>query len=518
MTTPETEPAGSRAPARRGALRRFDMILFSVTAILILSQVPITAGLGQSVIFWTVLVIFVFFVPYGFITAELGSTYPDTGGIYSWVARAFGGFWGTQVSWWYWVNVGIWMPSVYLMFSTLMGQLFGWNIGYWPSVLIAIALIWVTFGINVVKLDTSKWVANAAAVITVTVMVVLGVSGTIFAAHHGSANVFSGRTIMPTWATMGFLGVVVYNFLGFELMSSASEEMRDPKRDVPRSILAAGLLIGVLYLVSVVGMLLLRPLSSITSTTGLYDALKTGLGSSGLGHAVAFVLGLGALYCFFALLIPWTIGANRVAAESAQRGDLPRVFGRTNRRFGTPVGAAALTSVVGTSFTLAWGIIVAVAGKGSGVETLFWNLFAFSSVVFLFCYLVMAAAFLKLRLKDPDTPRPYRVPGGFAGAVIVTICCFAFVAAGILFFMWNPSGPPNWSFIGEMAIGLGVVGVTGIVFDRLATHRPVPAGVSGAGATGLGHPEAGAEVELRGPVPDHPEEILEHELHKEGSL
>jgi amino acid transporter len=478
------------------------MILFSVTAILLLSQVPVTAQLGQSVVVWTAVVIFLFFIPYGLITAELGSTYPDAGGIYAWVARAFGSFWGTQVSWWYWVNVGIWLPSVYLQFSTLMGQLFGWKVGYWPSVFIAVALIWVNFVINVVRLDTSKWVANTAAVITVAVMVTLGVSGGIFAARHGSANAWTSSTLLPSWTTIGFLGVLVYNFLGFELMSSASQEMRDPKRDVPRTILTAGLLIGVLYLASTVGMLLLRPLSSIQATTGLYSALKVGLGSAGLGHAVAFVLGLGALYCFFALLIPWTIGANRGAAEAAQRGDLPRVFGRTNRRFGTPVSAALLTSVVGTAFTLVWGIIVATSGKGSNTETLFWNLFAFSSVVFLFCYLVMTAAFLKLRRKYPMTPRPYRVPGGSSGAVVVAVLVVAFVAAGILFFTWDPSGPPDWSFIGEMVCGLAVVGILGVVFARPFAHRSARAVVGGLAAA--------ADDELPGLAPERPGEVLGH--------
>ncbi len=73
----------SSTPAARGTLCRFDIILFSVTAILCLSQVPISAGLGQSVIVWTAVVIFLFFVPYGLITAESDSTYPDAGGIYS---------------------------------------------------------------------------------------------------------------------------------------------------------------------------------------------------------------------------------------------------------------------------------------------------------------------------------------------------------------------------------------------------------------------------------------------------
>ncbi|MGC9961255.1 MAG: APC family permease [Acidimicrobiales bacterium] len=510
MTALDVGASPPKGLAKLGALRRFDMILFSVAAILCLSQVPITASLGQSVIVWTIVVIFLFFLPYGLITAELGSTYPDAGGIYSWVARAFGPFWGTQVSWWYWVNVGIWLPSVYLMFSTLMGQLFGWHISFWESVIIAIALIWINFGVNVVKLETSKWVANTAAIITVTVMLVLAVAGFVHLALHGSANVWSRQTTMPTWASLGCLGVVVYNFLGFELMSSASQEMRDPKKDVPRSILTSGLLIGVFYVIAVVGILLLLPLTKITSTTGLYNGLKAGLGSAGVGHVFAFILCLGALYCFFALLIPWTIGANRAAAEAAQRGDLPRVFGHMNQRFKTPVGAAALTSIIGTTFTLAFGVIVATTGQNSSVETLFWNLFAFSSVVFMFCYLLMTAAFFKLRRKDPDTPRPYRVPGGTAGALVVTVLCLAFVSAGILFFLWaDPTGPADWSFIGQMAIGLAVVAVIGVVFNHFAAHRPeTPAGE---------HPEAGAKVVLEGLVPNTADEILEGELHKEGS-
>jgi amino acid transporter len=450
------------------------MILFSVTAILLLADVPLTAMLGQSVIIWTGLVIILFFVPYGLMTAELGSTYPDAGGIYMWVARAFGPFWGTQLSWWYWINVGLWLPSVYLMFSTLLGQLFGWHIGYWPSVGIAIVLMWLNFAVNVIKLDTSKWVANISAIITVTVILVLGITGAIFAARHGSANAWTGSTVLPTWTTISFLGVVVYNFLGFELMSSASQEMRDPKRDVPRTILIAGLLIGVLYLVSTVGMLLLRPLGSITTTSGLYDAIKTGLGSSVVGKAVAFILGLGTLYCFFALLIPWTIGANRAAAESAQKGDLPHVFGRMNPRFGTPVGAAALTSIVGSVVTLAWGLIVALEGKDSSDVTLFWNLFAFASVIFLLCYVVMIATFLKLKYKDPDTPRPYMVPGGKVGAWVAAVPALAFVLAGALFFVWStPGAPTNWSFIEEMAIGLVIVAAMGFIFGKFSTHTPM---------------------------------------------
>ena len=164
------------------------MILFSVAAIMLLTQVPITAKEGPAILFWTAILLVFFFVPYGLMTAELGSTYADTGGIYSWVQRAFGGFWGTQVSWWYWINVGIWLPSVYLMFATLLGQTFDFKVGFWWTVAMAVALIWINFVINVITLDTSKWVTNIAAIITVAIMLFIGVAGVISVITDGSAT------------------------------------------------------------------------------------------------------------------------------------------------------------------------------------------------------------------------------------------------------------------------------------------------------------------------------------------
>jgi amino acid transporter len=479
---------------RLGALRRFDMILFSVAAIMLLSQVPITAKEGPAVLFWTVVLLVFFFLPYGLMTAELGSTYADTGGIYSWVKRGLGGFWGTQVSWWYWINVGIWLPSVYLMFATLMRQTFDFKIGFWWTIGMAIALIWINFAINVITLETSKWVTNIAAIITVAIMLIVGVAGLLNVMTDGSATEWTSTDMLPSWSTVVLLGVVVYNFLGFELMSSASEEMRDPQRDVPRSIFTAGLLIGVFYLIATVGMLMLMPTNGFNRTNGLFRALETGIGTSGVAGVVVTVLGIGALYCFFAALVPWTIGANRAAAEAARRGDLPPVLGRTHPRLHTPVAAATATALVGTLFTVGWGALVEM-DAGAKVENLFWNLFAFSTVVFLLSYMVMAVTFLKLRYSDPDAPRPYRVPGGMVGAWITSLLVFGFIAAATVFFVWTPGDAIDTTFLTQMAIGLVVIVAIGVVFALMAPRWRTK-------ALEFEHPEAGADVELEGTAPD----------------
>ena len=69
LTSSDQLNAPAQRHERTGALRRLDMVLFSVVAIMLLSQVPLTAKEGPSVLFWTVVLLFFFFVPYGLMTA-----------------------------------------------------------------------------------------------------------------------------------------------------------------------------------------------------------------------------------------------------------------------------------------------------------------------------------------------------------------------------------------------------------------------------------------------------------------
>ncbi|MEM3538070.1 MAG: amino acid permease, partial [Candidatus Korarchaeum sp.] len=96
----------------RRVLRYWDLFLFNVCAIVVLDTVASSAAIGMQTFFWWFLTLFLFFIPYGLITAELGSAWPSEGGIYVWVKEAFGEKWAVMTSWLYWVNVAIWMPSV----------------------------------------------------------------------------------------------------------------------------------------------------------------------------------------------------------------------------------------------------------------------------------------------------------------------------------------------------------------------------------------------------------------------
>ncbi len=450
--------AETRTKGFKRVLRGLDMTLFSICAIIVLDTLAASASIGASSVSWYIITLLLFFIPYGLITAELGSTYPQQGGIYVWVRRAFGEKWAARTTWYYWINVALWMPSVYVLFAGVFAQLFFPEMSLTWIIVIGIVMTWITVLIGIITLEIGKWVPNVGAIVKAVIIMVLGIGGVIFALRNGVANDMSFTAMLPTWdAGLAFLPVIVYNFLGFELMSGAGEEMKNPGRDVPKAIITAGVLIAFFYLFATVGMLLALPLDQLGLVSGIVDTLQAVLGSSVIGTVAVIVLGIGALYTFFANMVTWTMGANRTAAQAAEEGTLPAIFGRLHPVNKTPVGAYLITGIVSTLVVIVYGLL---AGSN---EDLFWTLFAFSSIVFLLPYLMLYPAFLKLRAADPHARRPYTFPGGKPLAWAASILGLLFILQAIVFFIWVPGEPIDWSYAAPILVGVLVTLVVGEV-------------------------------------------------------
>lgn len=447
-------------------LRSLDMTLFTVCAILVMDTLAPSAAIGPSSISWWLITLVLFFIPYGLITAELGTTYPEQGGLYIWVKKAFGEKWAARTTWLYWINVALWMPSVYILFAGMFAQLFFPEMGLWWQILIGIIMTWITVWIGSITLETSKWVPNIGAIIKALIMVVIGVGAFIYAGKNGVANDLSFGNILPEWgAGLAFLPVIVYNFMGFELMSSASEEMKNPGKDIPRAIIISGALIAAFYLLGTVGILMALPLGGLGLISGIIDTLRVLLGESGIGGALVMVLGVAALYSFLANMVTWTMGANRTANEAAKEGELPAVFGKEHPVYKTPVGAFIITGIVSTAVMVIYGFMAGSA------EDLFWTLFAFSSMVFLLPYLVMFPAFLKLRKINPDVERPYKVPGGKLFITIMSVICEIFILQAVVFFVYVPGEPIDWAYATPVLIGVILTVIVGEVLIAVGKKK-----------------------------------------------
>ncbi|MDG1709476.1 MAG: amino acid permease, partial [Emcibacteraceae bacterium] len=331
------------------SLGKKDIILFCISAILLLDTLAAGASIGVSSIFWWCLLAVIFFIPFSIISAELSCRYPDQGGIYAWVKRAIGEKWASRVSWYYWVNVAIWCPALYILFVGMLNQLLPFDFPLWVQIAFGIILAWLSVLVNVITLDIGKWVPNLGAIFKSIVFLAI-IGGAIqYYLGNGMANPITIETLTPNVRDgFQYLPVIIYGMLGFELVTANADDIQSPEKNIPRGILISGAIIIVFYILATVAILTAIPASEINLVEGLLDTFTLFFGGSALGDIFIMILAIFTLYSFFSNGVTWSLGANRAAAEAALDGDLPKIFALESKTRGTPVGAAVMLGVAST--------------------------------------------------------------------------------------------------------------------------------------------------------------------------
>ena len=410
-------------------------MLFTICSILVLDTFVAPAIIGVSSITIWIITAIVFFIPYGLISAELGSAYPDDGGISSWVERAFGERASVLTGWFYWINVAFWMPAVFVAFSYWFSYAF---LPDAPSALlagIAIAMCWLIVYIGVRGVELSVAVSNIAAVCKVVILLLFGFLGVAYGIRNGLANDFSLRSFIPSINnTTQYVAAIVYNLLGFELIGSIGSQIEEPGRTIPKMTVLSGAIITALYVFGTFGILSAVPAAEVDTVDGFYFALERLTGVFGpAGRGVFYTVIVIAMLTLVSNMVTWALGANETLA-AAGLDKRSRFLSHRHARYGTPDNLYYIMGAIATA-------LIAVNFLLSGdANEIFWTILSFSTLIFLLPYLFMFPAAVKLRSTDERTPRPYRIGGGKAGIVIAAILCELCILASI-FFLFADSEP-----------------------------------------------------------------------------
>ena len=199
------------------------------------------AAIGNQQFFWWIFLILTFLLPYGMVVAELGTTYDGEGGIYDWVRDGLGDKWGARISYYYWVNYPLWIASLATMFPDILGMVFGVEFNLIAKMGIELAFVWIVYLMGRSKAADSEWVLNGGAIIKVAVAVIVGALGIWYAMENGFANDMSAATFLPELTNtnaLGYLSIIIFNFMGFEVICTMTDDMADPARDIPKAIIA----------------------------------------------------------------------------------------------------------------------------------------------------------------------------------------------------------------------------------------------------------------------------------------
>lgn len=409
------------------------MILFTICSILVLDTFVAPAIIGvSSITIWVITAIF-FFFPYGLISAELGSAYPDDGGIVSWVKRAYGDKSAVMVGWFYWVNVAFWMPAVFVAFSGWFSYAFAPDAPNWVLAAIAIAMCWLVVWIGVRGVDLSVAVTNVAAVCKVAVLLIFGILGIVYGLKNGFANDFSLKNFIPSFDnTLVYAPTIVYNLLGFELIASIGSNIKNPEKNVPKMTIFAGVCIAALYIFGTFGILAAVPAAQVDTVDGFFFALQELCSVFGPAQKPVFsVIILVAMATLVSNMVAWSMGANETL-DATELDKRSKLLAHKNKKHGTNDYAYFIMGALATV------LIVLNFSLSGNANDVFWNIFAFSSVVFMLPYLWMFPAAWKLRKTDAETPRPYKVPGGKGGLLISVVLCEMVILISLFFLFYQP--------------------------------------------------------------------------------
>lgn len=411
-----------------GKKKKFSLmsaILSVICVVFVAEAAAPVAAIGNSQFFWWIFLLIAFLLPYGLISSELGTTYISEGGIYDWVTKAFGRRWGSRVSWYYWINFPLWLASLAVICPELITTIIGVEFPVVGAVIIELIFIWIVVWVSFYPVSDSIWILNGAAVIKVLLAILLGVLGVYIAFTKGMANEYTVVSLLPSFNlnSLSFISVIIFNLLGFEVICTFAGDMENPNKQIPKAIIAAGVVIAAIYIFSAFGISVAIPTEDISTSSGLIDSFKLLTGST----TGWFIISMAFLFLLtlFGNMISWSLGVNNTACYAAENGDMPKIFAKRNKKNGIPIGAALMNGVVAS--------IVVVIAPILPNQDLFWAFFSLNLVMFLLSYVPVFPAFYKLRKIDPDISRPFKVGGSDLFLKILFIVPMGLILISLIF-------------------------------------------------------------------------------------
>jgi amino acid transporter len=468
---PLTDPP---APTLRRVLTFRDLFLYYVVTGFSLRWVAVAAAAGPSAIVIWIIAALAFFVPLVFSTLELSSRYPEEGGIYVWSKRAFGPFAAFITGWTYWGSNLPYFPG--LLYYGAANALFmggpawqSWSSNSTYFILVAVVGLTVAVTMNVVGLNVGKWLNNVGAIAGWTPALLLIALGIVAWSRFGSATPMHADAFVPSvhLKDIIFWSTIAFAFGGVESGSTMGEEIKDARRTVPRSILAAGAVITVLYIAATLSVLLAMPREQVSGLQGIMQAVQAMTARVGLGWLAPLVAALvtlnalGGVGGWFAATarLPFVAGIDRF---------LPPAFGRLHPTWRTPYVALLVQAAIA-------GLFAFLGQAGTSVHGAYDALVSMGIIGYFIPFLFMFAAMIVLQ-REPAGPDVMRVPGGKPVAIALAAIGFIVTAVSIVLACIPPDEEPNKMLAVVKVVGssLVLVGI-GVVVYMLGRRRALTA-------------------------------------------
>ncbi len=394
-----------------------DLVLFYIVTGISVRWIATAATAGASSIVIWLLAWCAFYVPLALAVIELNSRYPQEGGLYVWSKKAFGDFGGFLSGWMYWTSNIPYFPSLLYFAASnalFMGPARLNSLQSSKTYFILFALFGILLGTvtNVLGLSVGKWLHNAGAIGTWLPIGILYFIGAVCWWKFGSATSFAPSQLVPHahFQDVLFWATIVFALTGCEGASFLGDEIENPRRNMPRALIIAGVIVTTGYILGSAAMLVALPASELSGLQGFMQAISIAAHKIGLGILVPIaallitVSNLGALGAWFAAVgrLPFVAGIDRY---------LPPAFGRLHPRWNSPYVALLVQAACACLF-------IFLGQAGASVYGAYEVLVSMTIITNFIPFLYVFAALIRLQ-REPAAPGIVRVPGGKPVAYVI---------------------------------------------------------------------------------------------------
>jgi amino acid transporter len=394
-------------------------------------------------------------LPTALMVSELASALPQAGGFYVWVTRAMGRFWGFQEVWLSLAGSIFDMAIYPTLFVEYLGHfapaLTSGGKGIWIGVgLVAVCAIWNLLG--------SKAVGRSSVILGVLLLSPFA----ILAGYALFSRSVPGAVSVPLHRgdLLGGILVAMWNLMGWDNASTIAGDVDRPQRTYPRAMIGTLLLVTLTYVLPIAAVALTGLDPNLWSTGGWAEVARAVFGNSGAlrefaGSAVALAITAGGMVGAAGTLNALTMSFSQLPAVMGEDGFLPKVFARRHSRTGAPWVAIIACST-------AWALCL-------GFD--FVELIVLDVLLTGLSILLEFAALVVLRIREPDLPRPYRVPGGLPGAIAVGLAPLALLILTVVRNHTEAIGPISALQLAGLLIAAG--GLAYVVSERARRRKTV---------------------------------------------
>ncbi len=438
----------------------WDVLLFNIATVLGPRWIAAAAHNGTSSISLWVLAAVLFFVPMAMVINELSSRFPEEGGLYVWSKEAFGDFHGFVAGWTYWIYTIFYFPGLLLASAAMSAYVLGGkgaDLAQSRTYLLlgSLALLGVAVLLNIIGLNIGKWLQNAGGVATYLPLSILVIIGGVIWIKQGSITTYTWSNVMPTWNwdTVNFWSQIAFAFTGLELVSAMSGEIREPRKTLPRALIAAAALIALMYVIGTFSLLAIVPASDVDAKSGVFQAIALGsnvlkIGFVGVLAALLVTVGnaggVGSTVAGIAR-VPFVVGIDRY---------LPKAFGKIHPKWRTPYVSIIVQAVASALVLLLSQINETTRGAYQVVIDI-------TIILYFIPFLYMFAAAIKLASRPDRKTNTHAVliPGGKAGVWIASGLASAVTLLSIVVSVFPPGDSSNRSLFVIKVVGTTIAAV-----------------------------------------------------------